>query len=310
MLDTLKALADPTRLRIFALLTHGEFTVQELTAMLGMGQSRISRHLKIMADAGVVSVKRQGTWGYYRLGDRNRFFRDFRSALEDHLQEIPERRADLEALARVLENRRSRNREFFEAHARQWDRLADEVLPTAPYREKLVETLPPCECLLEVGVGTGALLPDLLLKAKRLVGVDHSPAMLQQARERVVSERLEGVELRLGDMLHLPVLDGEMEGVLLNMVFHHADQPGRVLAELGRVVAPGGFLVIADYLRHEREWAREHMADQWLGFEREELLSWLAAAGFSLDDFGQVTGRNDELDVFILTARRGQPSTT
>jgi DNA-binding transcriptional ArsR family regulator len=299
MLETLKSLSDPTRLRLLGLLARGEFTVQELTEMLGMGQSRISRHLKILADAGIVSVKRQGTWGYYRQSDQNDCFREVWPALESRLEEIAERRSDLDALARVFEERRLRSREFFERHARQWDRLSAEILPSAPYLERLLEAVPPCESLLEVGVGTGALLPQLLRLAKRVVGVDHSPAMLQEARGRCAD-----ADLRLGEMSHLPLSDAEVETVVLNMVFHHAEEPARVLGEIARVLTPGGTLVIADLARHEKEWARERMADQWLGFDREELSGWLAGGGFEVETFSEVKGRGDELDVFILKARK------
>ncbi len=299
MLDILKALADPTRLRLMGLLARGEFTVQELTEMLGMGQSRISRHLKILGDAGIVSVKRQGTWGYYRQSDSNACFREIWPTLESRLDEIPDRRSDLDALARVFEARRRRSREFFERHARQWDRLSGEILPSAPYLERLLEAVPQCASLLEVGVGTGALLPALLGKAKRVVGVDHSPAMLEEARGRCPD-----VDLRLGEMSHLPLCDEEVETVLLNMVFHHAEEPARVLSEIARVLAPGGTLIIADLARHEKEWARERMADQWLGFDREELSGWLAGSGFELETFSELKGRGEALDVIILKARK------
>ncbi len=299
MVETLKALADPTRLRLLGLLARGEFTVQELTEMLGMGQSRISRHLKILADVGIVSVKRQGTWGYYRQSDENGCFREIWPALEPRLDEIPERRADLDALARVFEARRLRSREFFERHAEQWDRLSGEILPSAPYLERLVASVPQSTSLLEVGVGTGSLLPHLASRAKRVVGVDHSPAMLDQARTRSPV-----VDLRLGEMSHLPLGDAEVETVVLNMVFHHAEEPTRVLAEIARVLVSGGTLVIADLARHEKEWARERMADQWLGFDREELSEWLAGSGFEVETFSEVKGRGGELDVFILRARK------
>lgn len=304
MLETLKALADSTRLRLLALLAHGEFTVQELTAMLNMGQSRISRHLKILSDAGILTVKRQGTWGYYALGDGNLFFRELWLALERRSEELPERRSDREGLARILEERRRRSQEFFDRHARQWDRLAREALPTAGYREELLAAVPSSPLLLEVGVGTGGLLPGLCERARHVVGVDHSPAMLEQARLRGESEGLTGFELRLGEMTHLPLSDGGAETAVLNMVLHHAPQPTQVFAEIARVLTPGGTIVVADLLRHDREWAREAMADQWLGFEQDELSAWLSGAGFRMDHFDVIEGTGSELKVFILTARR------
>src|SRR5512146_929906 len=131
MLDTLKALADPYRLRLVAVLMRGGVTVQELTAILKVGQSKVSWHLKILTEAGVLAVKRQGTWSYYRAGGTSPFFAAIRPAMEAGLEDLPERPADLAAVAAVLEERRRRSREFFDRHARQWDDLARTLLPVA-----------------------------------------------------------------------------------------------------------------------------------------------------------------------------------
>jgi DNA-binding transcriptional ArsR family regulator/protein-L-isoaspartate O-methyltransferase len=305
MLDTFKALADPSRLRLLGVLVHGEFTVQELTRILAMGQSRVSRHLKILTDAGILAVKRQGTWGYYRLGENDAFFREIWPALEKRLENLPEGKGDLTRLFEVLEERRGRSRDFFERYARQWDMLARQVLPVAAYLDPMIEEVPRCEVAVEIGVGTGALLSALSRKAANVVGVDNSPAMIEQALERSRAEGLKGVDLRLGEMGHLPLLDGEAGCVLLNMVLHHAAQPLPVLKEINRVLRPGGTLVIADLQRHEKEWLREKMADQWLGFERRELEGWLETEGFSLRQFRAIDGTGEEQGVFILAAVKG-----
>lgn len=304
MVATLKALADPTRLRLVAVLLRGEFTVQELTRVLRMGQSRISRHLKILLEAGILDVKRQGTWSYYRPGADNRFFDEVRPALEGRFALLPGHAADLEGLASVFEERRRRSQEFFDRHARQWDALAREVLPAADYHETLVEAVPECDRLLEVGVGTGVLLAALKARARWVVGVDHSPSMLEEARGRAAAHGLDGVELRLGEMAHLPLSDGECQVALLNMVLHHAARPAEVLGELARVLVPGGTLLIADLVRHGRDWVRERLADQWLGFEQGELSGWLAAAGFIVKSYSIVPGEGEALEVFILAAEK------
>ena len=148
MIDLLKALADPCRLRLVAVLLRGEFTVQELTRILGMGQSRISRHLKILTEAGVLSVKRQGTWSYYRAGEENPFFCAIRPAFERELDRLPQRRDDLAALALALEERRKRSLEFFDRHARQWDSLSRTLLPVPEYRDRLLARVPTVATLL------------------------------------------------------------------------------------------------------------------------------------------------------------------
>jgi ubiquinone/menaquinone biosynthesis C-methylase UbiE len=306
VLPTLKALADPVRLRLVAILAHGELTVQELTEILRMGQSRISRHLKILCDAGVLTAKRQGTWGYYRLAGGNDFFARMRPLLEEQLADLPGRQDDLAGLTRIVDERRRRTREFFDAHARQWDVLAREVLPTASYRATLLSAVPEGGCLVEVGVGTGKLLAELRRRSATVIGIDNSAPMLEEAGRQAAHDGLHDIDLRLGDMAHLPVIDGGADTAVLNMVLHHAPQPLTVLAEVRRILRPGGTLIIADLCRHEAEWARERLADQWLGFEVGELTAWLQQAGFAPGQVQLAAGRGTELPVFVLTARRNE----
>ena len=154
MLKLFKSLADPCRLRLTAVLLRGEFTVQELTRIFGMGQSRISRHLKILTEAGVLTVKCQGTWSYYRVGDGNAFFNAIRQAYELGLESLPERAEDLASVAKVLDERRQRSQVFFDQHARQWDDLARTLLPVPEYRPKLLKMVPVNATILEIVIGT------------------------------------------------------------------------------------------------------------------------------------------------------------
>ncbi|SNB46402.1 metalloregulator ArsR/SmtB family transcription factor [Geobacter sp. DSM 9736] len=304
MLAVLKALADPCRLRLVAVLLRGEFTVQELTFILKMGQSKVSWHLKILTEAGVLVVKRQGTWSYYRVGGRSPFFVAIRPAIEEGAGTLPNLKEDLASVAAVLEERRRKSFEFFDRHARQWDNLARTLLPTPDYRDQLLSLIPCGKTLVEIGLGTGGLLPALAGKAARVIGVDHSPAMLEEARTRLAAEGVCGIDLRLGEMTFLPLPDGETDCALLNMVLHHAADPPAVLAEVRRVLRPGGTLVLADLIRHEREWAREQLADQWLGFDEEELAAWLRQAGFEDIRCGRVEGGKGQESVVIVHAHR------
>lgn len=302
MLELFKALADPFRLRLVAVLLHGEFTVQELTRIFGMGQSRISHHLKILTEAGLLGVKRQGTWSYYRASGSNRFFESIRPVFEPELVSLPERSGDLAAVAAVLEERRRRSQEFFDRHARQWDDLAASLLPVPAYRQFLLALVPEKAVLLEIGIGTGGLLLELAARAARVIGVDHSLAMLEEARRRLVESNVNGVELRLGEMTHLPLPDASASCALLNMVLHHAPDPPAVLSEIRRVLAPGGLLLIADLARHERETAREQLADQWLGFDEAELSGWLVAAGFGAVHCRRIEGEKGQEAVLLVRA--------
>jgi ArsR family transcriptional regulator len=302
ILDVLKALADPSRLRLAAILLRGEFTVQELTRIMGTGQSRVSHHLKVLTEAGILAVKRQGTWNYYRAGGDCPFFTTIRPALELGLAELPQREQDLTVVTQVLEERRKRSQEFFDRHARQWEDLARTLLPAPEYRESLLSRIPGGKNVVEIGFGAGGLLPALAARAATVIGVDHSPAMLEEARRRLAEEHVSGVELRLGEMTHLPLPDRFADCAVLNMVLHHAADPPAVLAEIRRILAPGGILVLADLARHEREWVRERLADQWLGFGEEELTAWLEAAGFAEIGSERIEGGTGEETVLLVHA--------
>ncbi len=302
MLETFKSLSDLSRLRLAAVLLSGEFTVQELTRIMGMGQSRVSRHLKILTEAGVLTVKRQGTWSYFRVGEGSSFFSAIRPAIEREMERLPERSRDLAAVAAVLDERRRRSQEFFDRNARQWDDLARTLLPVPEYRQHLLEQIPESAIVLEIGIGTGGLLAELAERASRVIGVDHSPAMLGEARRRLDEKGIGGIDLRLGEMSHLPLPDASVECVVANMVLHHAADPAAVLAEIRRVLVTGGTLLLADLARHEREAAREQLADQWLGFEENELREWLKLAGFARVTIEQIAAAAGEEQVLLVQA--------
>jgi len=303
MLTVLKALADPIRLRLLAILVHGERTVQDLTMVLRLGQSRVSHHLKALVEAGILSVKAQGTWKYYRLEPADAFVQELWPVLSARLAQVEGHDADLLALNHLLAERREQSLSFFEAHAREWDERARTLLPTPDYSETLLGLLPENRALVELGIGTGALLPQLRQRSRRLVGIDHSAAMLAEARRRLNQSGLDA-ELRLGELLHLPLADAEMDCALLNMVLHHAERPDEVLSEVARVLVSGGRVVIADLLRHRDDAVRQTMADIWLGFEPEELRRWLAAAGFATIDLQVYDGPADRYSVLLVTAEK------
>jgi ArsR family transcriptional regulator len=303
MLELFKALADPCRLRLIAVLMSGEFTVQELTRIFAMGQSRISHHLKTLTEAGLLAVKRQGTWSYYRVNPGHTLFAAIRPAVEPELESLPERASDLAAVAALLEERRRRSLEFFDQNARQWDDLARTLLPVPEYHQRLLAQVPPGSTVLEIGIGTGSLLTELASRGAKVIGVDHSPAMLEEARRRLAGRGFSGVELRLGEMSHLPLSNGAVQCVVANMVLHHAADPVAVLVEIRRVLATGGSLLVADLARHEREAVREQLADQWLGFDDVELTGWLATAGFADVDCERIEGAAGQEAVLLIRGR-------
>ena len=304
MLEVLKILADTTRLRILRILRQGDFTVQDLMQVLKMGQSRISRHLILMHEAGLLKVEKQGTWRYYRLAPESRFFQEIWPAIETHLDEIAMREQDTDGLIAIMAERRKKSQEFFDRHARDWDVMHTELLNLPDYQADLLELLPEGGLFVEIGIGSGILLPLLIEKADRVIGLDQSPAMITLARETVRNHHLtERVDIRLAEMNHLPLADDSVRAVIMNQVLHHAEQPVDVLKEVRRVLAVDGLLLLADLTRHEHDWVRERLADQWLGFKRQELQGWLAEAGMLVCTYREFGGSGTYQGVLLLTAK-------
>jgi ArsR family transcriptional regulator len=304
MIKCLKALADHTRLRILALLKHGELTVQELTQVLDLRQSIISHHLKVLVKAEMLRVRRQGTWGHYRFNRKNQFFTDVYSMVDRYLQESPEYTEDSLKILDLFDEQGKSTRRFFDREASQWDSIVRNLLPLPDYSPAFLEMVPPDSVGAEIGCGTGNLFAPLLEKCRVLIGIDHSPEMLAEARKRVVENNLRGIDLRLGDMLHLPIQSNQIDFVIMNMALHHAAQPLLALQEAARVLHSGGSFLLADMLPHKREWAKEKMADRWLGFSFKDMEEWLAATGMSIQSWLEVKGEGNQLNVFLLKARK------
>lgn len=303
MLNLFKALADDTRLRLLRILRQGDFTVQDLMQILDMGQSRISRHLKLLSEANLLQVEKQGTWHYYRLSPEEGLFSDIWPALEKHLADLHMQEEDSAAVLKVMVERRRRSQEFFDRHARDWDSLHVELLNLPDYQDLLLNKIPVGNLVVEIGVGTGSLLPLLAEKGDQAIGLDHSPAMINIARELVAQHSLAGkVEVRLAEMNHLPFADSAVRTIVMNQVLHHAEQPVEVFREISRVLEPGGSMVIADLARHELDWARDRLADQWLGFKRDELEKWLIETGLEMTSYQEIKGTAGQQTVLLLTA--------
>ncbi len=305
---TFKALADETRLRILGVLRSCPFNVHELTQILRIGQSRVSRHLKILAEAGLVESRREGMWVYYRLAtswagraDGRRFLR----ILARELAAPAEDQAELEA---CLDRRRESAAEFFGRVADDWDAHRDSVQGPPEYLDVVVDRVAGARTVVDLGTGTGVLLARLSAGAQSVIGIDGSPEMLRRARQSVAERGLENVELRLGTLEHLPVPDRVADAVVANMVLHHVARPADALREARRALRPGGRFVVADLAAHEEESYRDELGDLWLGFERETMTGWLADADFEIEEFRELDGGAGHPAVLLVAARSGEKS--
>lgn len=271
-----KALADPTRVRLIHLLQHYELNVGEIVQIMDMGQSRISRHLKILSDCGLLTSRRDGMWVFYRAA-RGGKEQMFLQALAPFLASEEDLAPDLQRAGDVTRERIHSTQQFFDDVAAQWGYVGREALGGFDISPHIERMMPECTRAVDLGCGPGELLPVLTKRAHSVIGVDNSSKMLTLARANLPGDL--DISLRLGDLAHLPLRDRECDFAVLSMVLHHLVSPGAALHEAARILRPGGQLVVADFAPHEQEAMRAAYSDRWLGFSVEEIRHWLAAAG-------------------------------
>ncbi len=279
-LPVLRALADPTRLRIVTLVRRIELAVGELALVLGQSQPRVSRHLKILADAGLVERVKEGAWVFVRLADQPAVAPVL--ALLDTWGEAGA--ADFARLADVRAEREAAATAYFAAHAAAWDDIRALHVAEAEVEAAIVDFLGqgPLGRLLDIGTGTGRMVELLGDRAASAIGIDRSPEMLRLARGRIEAAGLAQAEVRQADMYHLPRPDACAETVILHQVLHFADAPAAVIAEAARVTAPRGRLLVVDFAPHDREEFRTRFAHVRLGFDDAQVAGWMEAAGLEV----------------------------
>jgi ubiquinone/menaquinone biosynthesis C-methylase UbiE len=283
--DRFQALADPTRLRVLSLLRQMELSVGELAQVLGQSQPRVSRHLKILADAGVLERRKEGSWVFLTLSGGNEL--DALFDLVDRWTDETTRSlfaADAQRTQQVRAERAEAANRYFAAQAAVWDQIRSLHVAESEVEGAIDRALGkrPLGRLVDIGTGTGRMIELFGPRAAEAIGIDRSSEMLRLARVKLEAAGIAS-SLRQGDMYALPLADGAADRIIIHQVLHYAHSPAAAIAEAARVLAPGGSLLIVDFAAHGREELRHRDAHIRLGFEDEVMAGWFAAAGLEVD---------------------------
>jgi len=284
LLNALRAAAEPTRLRLLALCAHGELTVSELVGILGQSQPRVSRHLKLLTEAGLLERIREGSWVFHRQaqgGAGARLVHHLNEMLPAH-DEALER--DLERLSLVKLERERAAADYFSRNAESWDKLRSLHVDDSVVERVLLDMLDGLQIddLLDVGTGTGRMLELFGPRLNKGEGIDLSREMLAVARANMERAALTNCNVRQADMYQIPFPAAAFDAVTMHQVLHFLDRPGRALGEAARVLRAGGLLLLVDFAPHEEESLRDEHAHRRLGFDEAEVVSWFEANDMSL----------------------------
>ncbi len=303
MLAALRAVAEPTRLRLVALCGLGELSVTDLTQILGQSQPRVSRHLKLLVEGNVLERFREGTFAFYRLVSGGPGAVLAQQILGGLHQDDAVLRLDRERLEAIRTARAAQAQAYFDSNASQWDQIR-----TLHADDRLVEDAivglvgaHGGRDLLDIGTGTGRMLEVLGPKLDRAMGVDLSREMIAMARAKLDQAGLRHCSVRQADMYQLPLAEACFDIVIIHQVLHYAENPPRAVTEAVRVLRPGGLLLVVDFAKHEREELRTDHAHLRLGFDDREVTGWLQAAGLTPSPSINVAG--DPLTVVVWSAQ-------
>ena len=314
LLQGLRAAGEETRMRLLVLCGHAELTVSEIIQVLGQSQPRVSRHLKLLCDAGLLDRFQEGSWVYYRLASKGENSLLARYLVDLSQESDPVVARDLERLDAIKQARSDAALEYFKENASRWDEIRslhvdDAEVETAllkllaAYKERHVGKLVD---LLDVGTGTGRILEVFASHVEHAIGVDNSREMLAYARAKIEEKDLRNCQVRLGDMYTLPFTNQSQDCVIVHQVLHYADRPKGVLEEARRVLRPGGLLLLVDFAPHSVKSLKEDHAHLQLGFDVHEIEQLCLNAGFS--NLKTQILKGDPLTVNIWSAELNAPA--
>lgn len=315
LLNALRAAGEHTRLRILALCAQHELSVTDLIQVLGQTQSRVSRHLKILVEAGLLERYQEGQWARYRLAgqgspipgtDPNKSGISLaRYILQNIDMMSPAFRRDHEVLSRRMDARQQRIQQFFRENAPKWEAMREDLVDQDAINGHIRKVLmqKPVRHLLDVGTGTGKALLDLGPFIGAGIGIDNNFAMLDIARNNIEESNLNNCQIRHADMTQMPYEAETFDTVLVHMVLHYAETPADVIAEIARVLTRGGRVLIVDLVRHDNAEIRTALQHLWPGFDRSEIVDWLTKAGLQVEDTTELNG--GKLKVFATLAVKG-----
>jgi ArsR family transcriptional regulator len=315
VLSSLRAVAESTRLRLLLLCAKGELTVTELTDILGQSQPRVSRHLKLLCDAGLLDRFREGTWVYYRLAARGRAAELARQICAAVPSDDATVMLDQARLDTVKRQRADAANAYFRANAEQWDQIRSLHIDEREVEAAVLEALggpsigsPAIGDLLDLGTGTGRMLEIAASRVERAIGIDLSREMLAVARANLEKAKLHNCTIRQGDIFQLPFADQSFDAAIFHQVLHYAERPSLAVAEAARMVRPEGRLVIVDFAPHALEFLREQHAHRRLGFADAEISDWCREAGLVPEPVRHLVGQ--PLTVSIWVAWRPREAKT
>lgn len=306
--DVLKAIGEPTRMRLLILLSKGDLTVSDLTDILGQSQPRISRHLKLLADAGLIERYQEGAWAYFRSIKEGRSANLLRQVIEAVSRDDKVLSHDHERLMSVKEARATKAQEYFSLNAESWEEIRRHHVPEERVEKELCHIIgsTPINSLLDLGTGTGRILELLQGQYRRGLGVDASHHMLTIARDKLDKAGITHASVRQGDIFNLSFDRQSFDLIIIHQVLHFLHDPAPAIKEAAKMLSPGGRMVVIDFAPHDLDYLRVEFAHARLGFAHESVSGWMTSQGLEVAKISDLTPQNKQDQKLTVTIWMGR----